>query len=184
MKKNRNSKSGFFYPRIFIAATFGAMGRWLAMLSFAAPTPSTTASPQAAVVPVISPALRDLPTINQLTTVQTEIGDTERQLVGRQTQNPALHDPVVQTTTAPTAGMPPVGVAFEGMNISQGCGGCLPPDTDGAVGPNHYVQMVNTQLAVFNKQTGALISGPTAIEALWPSNTECAQRDDGARIVL
>src|ERR1700730_1667330 len=183
MKKNRNSKSGFFSPRIFIAATFGAMGSWLAMLSFAAPTPSTTASPQAAVVPVISPALRDLPTINQLTTVQTEIGDTERQLVGRQTQNPALHDPVVQTTTAPTAGMPPVGVAFEGMNISQGCGGCLPPDTDGAVGPNHYVQMVNSDLAVFNKTTGAMISGPTPINHLWSSG-ECAANNDGDPIVV
>ena len=79
--------------------------------------------------------------------------------------------------------MPPVGVSFEGMNIDQGCGGCLPPDTNGAVGPNHYVQMVNTELAVFNKTTGTMISGPTPIKALWSSG-ECASRDDGDPIVV
>ncbi len=134
------------------------------------------------VTPVVSPALRDLPKINQLTTVQTEIGDTERRLTGRQAHQPGTQDPVVQTT-APTASMPSVGASFEGMNIDQGCGGCLPPDTDGAVGPNHYVQMVNSALAVFNKTTGAIISGPTLIKALWQSG-ECAANNDGDPIVL
>jgi hypothetical protein len=137
MKKNRRSKSGFFTPRFLVAFVLCALGVSFGVFSFAAPTPKKSfSSPPlnsaSAVIPVVSPALRDLPTINQLTTVQTELGDTERQLTGRQTQNPALHDPVVQTA-APTAAMPAVGASFEGMNISQGCGGCLPPDTDGAV---------------------------------------------------
>ena len=192
MKRNRNSTSGFLAPRFVIAFVLCSLGMSMGVFAIAGATPKKALGSKAppvtqgnvdAVTPTVSKALRDLPTTTQLTTVQTEIGDTERQLVGRQVQNPATHDPVVQIS-APTAGMPPVGVSFEGMNISQGCGGCLPPDTDGAVGPNHYVQMVNTQLAVFNKKTGAMISGPTAIEALWPSNTECGQRDDGDPIVL
>ena len=135
-----------------------------------------------AVIPVVSPALRELPKITQLTTVQTEIGDTERRLAGRQNQDPSVHDPVVQNAAA-AASMPALGVSFEGMNIDQGCGGCLPPDTDGAVGPNHYVQMVNSALAVFNKTTGAMISGPTLIKDLWTSG-ECAVNNDGDPIVV
>ncbi len=41
-----------------------------------------------------------------------------------------------------------------------------PPDTNGAVGLNQYVQWVNTSFAVFSK-TGTLISGPTAGNTLW-----------------
>jgi hypothetical protein len=191
MKKNRNSTLGFFTPRFIIAFILCSLAMSMVVFAIAAPAakkasgnkaPAATQANTDAVTPTVSRALRDLPTVNQLTTVQTEIGDTERQLVGRQVQNPGMHDPVVQTA-APTAAMPPVGVSFEGMNISQGCGGCLPPDTDGAVGPNHYVQMVNTQLAVYNKTTGAMISGPTAIKQLWSSG-ECAARDDGDPIVL
>jgi hypothetical protein len=192
MNKKSAAKFGFFNPRIFAAFVLVTFGVSLGVFSFAAPTskkisgskslPTAVNNAANAVLPTISQPLRDLPTVNQLTTVQSELGDTERQLAGRQIQNPSVHDPVVQTA-APTAGMPPVGVSFEGMNISQGCGGCLPPDTDGAVGPNHYVQMVNTQLAVFNKTTGAMISGPTAIKQLWSSG-ECSVRDDGDPIVV
>ena len=35
-----------------------------------------------------------------------------------------------------------------------------PPDTNGDVGPNHYVQAVNTTYGVFSKSTGARILGP------------------------
>jgi hypothetical protein len=41
-----------------------------------------------------------------------------------------------------------------------------PPDTNGAVGPNDYVQIVNTDYAVFNK-SGGVIFGPVAINSLW-----------------
>ncbi len=36
-----------------------------------------------------------------------------------------------------------------------------PPDTCGAIGPNHYVEMVNTIFSVYNKTTGALITSST-----------------------
>jgi len=41
-------------------------------------------------------------------------------------------------------------LSFEGMSLQNGGGG-WPPDTIGDVGPNHYVQMVNTSLAIFDK---------------------------------
>jgi hypothetical protein len=41
-----------------------------------------------------------------------------------------------------------------------------PPDPIGAVGPNHYVQMVNLVFAVYSKQ-GTLLLGPAHIGSLW-----------------
>jgi hypothetical protein len=41
-----------------------------------------------------------------------------------------------------------------------------PPDPNGAVGPNHYVEMVNLLVAVYAK-SGAQLLAPTAIGALW-----------------
>ncbi len=185
--KNNNSESGFFKPRVFLALTLCSAGALLAMLGFAAPTPAKPLAAQA-VVPVISPPVRDLPTINQFTTwSDSRLGDTERLLKGRQNSNPLMHDPVVQTTIAPTVGMPPVGVSFEGMDIAAGCGGCLPPDTNGAVGPNHYVQMVNEAFAVYNKTTGAVIKAPTKINQLWSATTtqpECKAQNSGDPIVI
>jgi hypothetical protein len=53
------------------------------------------------------------------------------------------------------------------------CGGCSPPDPNGDVGPNHYVQMVNaTKVAVFDK-TGTLLAPPFDLGSLWTSGV-CA----------
>lgn len=42
----------------------------------------------------------------------------------------------------------------------------IPPDTEGDVGPNHYLQMINMSLAVFDKE-GMLQFGPVANITLW-----------------
>lgn len=62
---------------------------------------------------------------------------------------------------------PAISLSFEGIDIAGGCGGCLPPDTNGTVGDNEYIQWVNTKWAVYNKTTGALISGPTVGSSFW-----------------
>jgi len=81
--------------------------------------------------------------------------------------------------------MPAVGASFEGMNISTACGNCLPPDPNGAVGPNHYVQMVNSSVAVYDK-TGAQLMAPTPINGLWSvtPNSECFTHNNGDPIVI
>ena len=58
--------------------------------------------------------------------------------------------------------MPPPLQTFEGMDQADGCGNCIPPDPNGAVGPNHYVQMVNSSYSVYNK-TGTRLLGPIHI---------------------
>ena len=43
-------------------------------------------------------------------------------------------------------------LTFEGITFAQTqCAFCYPPDTNGDVGPNHYVQTVNTSFRVFDK---------------------------------
>jgi hypothetical protein len=186
MKKNPIiSKTGLFNPRVLLAFMLCSAGVSLALLGFAAPTKIQPAAGQA-VSPVVSAPVRQLPTNNAFTDwSDTQLADLERPLKGRETSNPNVVDPVVQIA-APTAGMPSVGVSFEGIDIAGGCGGCLPPDPNGAVGPNHYVQMVNTSFAVYNKTTGAVMTGPTKINQLWSvtPNSECAQRNDGDPIVV
>ena len=49
---------------------------------------------------------------------------------------------------------PPPIANFAGMQFSA-VGAGWPPDTNGDVGPNHYIQTVNTSVGIYNKTTGA-----------------------------
>jgi hypothetical protein len=54
------------------------------------------------------------------------------------------------------AGSPPVVASFDTVKLSEerdvlGIGGFIPPDTMGAIGPNHFVVMVNGAVAVYNR---------------------------------
>lgn len=137
-----------------------------------------------AVTATVSQPLRDLPAANIYSAYVME--DEERTVPNRYPQgprNPQQIDSVAQIT-APNA-MPPVIGSFEGMNISQACGNCLPPDTVGAVGPNHYVQMVNSSIAVYSR-SGAVVVAPKNINTLWSGtpNSICATHNNGDPIVL
>jgi hypothetical protein len=65
-------------------------------------------------------------------------------------------DVLVKQTLAPIATMPAPTLTFDGMNSSQSGCMCLPPDTDGDVGPNHYVQSVNSSIKIFDKSGNPL----------------------------
>jgi hypothetical protein len=75
------------------------------------------------------------------------------------------HDPVVQSSAVTLAA--PTSSSFEGMGagLAGFSPGGTPPDTNGDVGPNHYVQTVNSSLTVFNK-SGAIVLGPESINTL------------------
>ncbi len=81
--------------------------------------------------------------------------------------------------------------SFDGLEFSDDeavlGNGFAPPDTDGAVGPDHYLQMVNSIFAVYSKDTGALLGGPWANNIFWDvANTgdACELTNDGDPIVL
>jgi Carboxypeptidase regulatory-like domain len=93
-------------------------------------------------------------------------------------------DPVVQNwfgdgVFSPKAFIPPVGVNFNGMT-----GSTSPPDTNGDIGTNHYVQMVNTRFQVFSR-TGTSLFGPASINTLWAGfGGACQTENSGDPVVL
>ena len=81
---------------------------------------------------------------------------------------PRGSDLAIQRTPG-TAGMPEPDMNFEGIPST----GVLPPDTNGQVGAEHYVQIVNSgtagaQVRVWNKETGAQLYD-FGLGNLWPS---------------
>jgi len=72
--------------------------------------------------------------------------------------------------------------SFDGIDFATGGSG-EPPDTVGDVGPSHYVQMVNSSFAIYNK-SGTRLTGPTNINALWSDGTLCETQNEGDPIVL
>jgi hypothetical protein len=77
-----------------------------------------------------------------------------------QIQSTGKTDPELAPTQSDQASAMPTPIAtFDGMNSSQSGCGCLPPDTDGDVGPSHYIQSVNSSIKIFNK-SGTALNGP------------------------
>ena len=94
-------------------------------------------------------------------------------------------DPVRQESV--TGRSPQVGLQFEGVGNEQYGYYVMwaPPDTNGAVGESQYVQWVNSAFAIFDKQTGALLAGPTDGNVLWSSfGGGCQNNNDGDPIVV
>jgi hypothetical protein len=80
-----------------------------------------------------------------------------------------------------TSRMPAPTVGFNGINNPTPI---TPPDVNGAVGPNHFVQMTNVGFAIYNK-SGALLYGPAATSTLFTGfGGLCEANDDGDPIVL
>ena len=76
---------------------------------------------------------------------------------------------------------PSTSLSFEGIgNVN----GVLPPDTNGDIGPNHYVQTVNLAFQVFNR-SGVSLYGPANINTLWTGfGGPCETTNDGDPVVL
>ena len=94
-------------------------------------------------------------------------------------------DPVVQNAIGGGPNIPSPITTFEGMGT--GLGGftvqSAPPDTDGDIGPNHYVQIVNSGVTIFNR-TGTPVLGPVLTRTFWNGfSGACATTNDGDGIV-
>src|SRR6266487_1979317 len=77
-------------------------------------------------------------------------------------------DGAVQSSASRLGG-PRIGaplLTFEGLANVDNPFQVSPPDPNGEVGPNHYVEMVNLVFAVYSK-TGARLLGPLTLGTLW-----------------
>jgi hypothetical protein len=114
-----------------------------------------------------------------------ESADEEEGGIGARRDAPAPKagkDPLVgQSSPAPTT-VSSTAQNFEGIsNLNS----VYPPDTNGDVGPNHYVQWVNLSLAIYSK-TGTLLWGPSNGNVIWSAMTGsvCRTYNNGDPIVL
>lgn len=95
-------------------------------------------------------------------------------------------DRAIQSKAFPRAAAPALGVGFDG--IGNGVAGFVvnsaPPDTNGAVGPNHYVDFVNSAFAVYAKTGGAPLYGPVGTNTIWSGfGGGCQTNNDGDAVV-
>ncbi len=133
-----------------------------------------------AVKAVVSPPLRTLTEPLNDVEVKKLVPNRAVKAPARPAGVAAPADPAVQNGLGPNGRSPDViGVNFDGVGVSNSA----PPDTTGDVGPNHYVQWVNTQLAVYDKQ-GNLLYGPVKGNTLFQAlGGPCALHNNGDPIV-
>ncbi|MDQ3041616.1 MAG: carboxypeptidase-like regulatory domain-containing protein [Acidobacteriota bacterium] len=131
----------------------------------------------------LSPPLRS---IKPLLTKKNEKGDDDRGASGPVNNTRHDPDPVVQNTTGNGVfnqenAIPSTGVSFDGMiNLS----GINPPDPNGDIGPNHYVQMVNSRFQIFTR-TGISVFGPASINTLFAGfGGACQNENAGDPVVI
>ncbi len=164
------------------------------LASFGAVTPLTAQPPpkpggpapfvSAPVTPAVSQAVRLLPAAAPWKPGDpvSEVGS--RQVIGRAVQDVGVEqtdDALARRGASLEGGRTPAPSRnFDGI----GATGVTPPDTNGDVGPNHYVQMVNSKFAIYSK-AGALLAGPTNINQLWAgAGGRCEATNAGDPIVV
>src|SRR5215213_228110 len=95
----------------------------------------------------------------------------------------AQGDAAVQTEAA-TAAAPAPSASFDGLDYRHSGAG-FPPDTNGDVGPNHYIQTVNTSIGIYSK-TGTQLWKNTfdALFSAGGTGTPCDSANQGDPVVL
>ncbi|MEO3869174.1 carboxypeptidase regulatory-like domain-containing protein [Nonomuraea sp. B12E4] len=149
-------------------------------------TAATAAAPKPevreAVKHDVSGKLRDLPANrNRAMKAKVEEAQPMRSLPREVAKESAKSGSDVVQKELTATQVPEFTVDFEGVgNVN----GVLPPDANGDVGPNHYVQMVNLSYAVYNK-SGGLLLGPLPGNALFSGfGGPCETSNDGDPVVL
>ena len=206
-KKKAASSSAFFNLRILFGLALGLFGVTLSLFAAGVlPGTATTRpvsnptgdlkSPSAkgrvlwsqSVKNDVSPPLRDMTTMLSLQPRNCEVKENPKTGI----PHADAPDGALQELEAPKLRLatqqpnaPSVNLNFEGIDFPGVVCSCNPPDTDGAVGLNQYVQEVNEGLQVFNKSTGASELGPVSVSSLWSGfGGVCQNAGEGDIVVL
>jgi hypothetical protein len=91
---------------------------------------------------------------------------------------------LLEGLSRPAPTMPGPLLTFEGGAAAQFCA-CAPPDSDGDVGPSHYIEAINVAFKVFDKN-GNTLAGPITYNSLFAplTGTPCANANDGDPFVF
>src|SRR6184192_1985839 len=174
ISKNR----AFAHVRVLAAVLFVLAAAALVFLAASPPAAAQqTARPQLltptfskAVAFDVSPALRSVPLAKK------HVADPSKLLEIRPERGPRAQskgyksgDKALQTFS-PALAIPAPLLTFEGLSNQDNFNifgfRVNPPDPNGEVGPNHYVEMINLVFAVYDKQ-GNRLTGPTKLGDLW-----------------
>ena len=118
----------------------------------------------------VSPSLRELAKAATQGTARPDVVGRDPNLKSAVTRGSAA-DGALQSDTSPSAlAIPGTQANFEGLsnqdNFNVLGGRVNPPDPNGEVGPNHYVEVVNLVFAVYSKN-GTRLLGPVETGTLW-----------------
>jgi FG-GAP-like repeat len=169
------SEGGFFNLRVLIASVFCLAAVFMALGAAGIYSGSAEAQPanQAQLQPgaptvarMIGPVsqnqdLRSLPYIAPAPEIEEKrLTRYPRPETGpppaSETSDFAQFQSLIKELLRPAPTMPGPLLTFDGMNSAQSGCSCLPPDSDGDVGPNHYVNVVNTSIKIFDKSGNPL----------------------------
>ena len=100
----------------------------------------------------------------------------------------ATHDADAAPAQNSLVPMPTPSLSFDGLVSTDNATAynlyIIPPDMNGDVGPNHYVQIVNSLIRIFDKN-GTALTPPFKISNLFSAlGTPCSTRNDGLPVVL
>lgn len=169
--------------KFYISALCTVLFLWSGSLS------SQTVTPEKVMIPVgfdISPALSDITPVPpgyvdqswKEKVVPNKEGFLEEFSTEAAWKGP---DPVLQDNIAGSRSTATIIENFSGQSNTSGV---APPDTDGDVSPDYYMQMVNLSFQIWNK-SGISVYGPAANITLWNGFTgPWTGHNDGDPIVL
>src|SRR6266545_1940899 len=169
------SEGGFFNLRVLTASVFCLLGIAVALFAQGNRTKQSQRTSRSGaqdapgtqtpdVVQMVGPVmlttnLRDLPYISH--PIETEEQPLTRYPRGKGAppsvapSSPFLQN-LLKNMFRPTPTMPGPLLTFNGVNEADSQCNCVPPDSDGDVGPNHYVEAVNVVFRVFDKNGNAM----------------------------
>jgi hypothetical protein len=211
MKKKSASQPTFLNLRVLIASVLCLFGVFVALVGSGAfaQTKGTTASQQPAgsnttqdssgtqtpdVVRMVGPIrvdqdLRSLPYVapkkefeeRRLTRYPFPLTGSDAE-AGSATSGLVSVQRLFKNIWRPAPNMPGPLLTFEG--IGDSCG-CQPSDSEGDVGPNHYIEAINLSFKIFDK-SGNTLSGPTTYNSFFSglTGTPCTNANDGDPYVL
>src|SRR6476646_6236004 len=163
MKKKEKNSTRAFALRIALALALTSVSAILLASTLrppaAGPQPDRPAPDVVALVGPVSQEL-DLSALRYVAPTSEEEEIPLRRhpfpLAGGQIQQSQFTQQLMQRVLTPIPNMPSPILTFAGMNSTQSGCGCLPPDSDGDVGPNHYVNSVNSSIKIFDKSGNPL----------------------------
>jgi hypothetical protein len=206
MKKKSSSKSAFFNPRALIGFGLCVVGVFLALLGFgtfsnvfAQRSPRSGPQTQAPsgppdIVQMVGPVrqdqdLRSLPYVAPKPEFEERRlmryphpGTGKTNILSSANGTSAYVQQLIKNIWRPAPTMPGPLLTFEGQGNTCGC---QPSDSEGDVGPNHYVEAVNESIRIFDK-SGNTLAGPISYNSFFAglTGTPCTFANDGDPYVV